>query len=120
MLKFKERTSEKVTIPGKPILTGFKLFGLEDSGYLYNWKCIKPGLVEGLITVKTCVSISVLNSELSTLLNPTQSIVIRLTECLKIHVQKELSFHLFLDNLFVYWKSVIALKEREITVTETV
>ena len=82
MLKFEGRTSEKITIPGKPIPTGFKLFGLGDSGYLYNWECTKPGLAEGLITAKTCVSISVPNSTLSTLLNPTQSVVIRLAECL--------------------------------------
>jgi hypothetical protein len=33
---------------------------------------------------------------------------------------KGLSFHLFLDNLFICWKSVIALKERGIAVTGTV
>jgi hypothetical protein len=56
-----------------------------------------------------------------TLLNPTQSVVIRLIDCLSIYIEKnKLSFHLFLDNLFVCWKSAIALKERGIAVTETV
>jgi len=36
MLKYEERTSQKITIPGKSILTGFKLFALDDSGYIYN------------------------------------------------------------------------------------
>jgi len=36
MLKYKERTSQKITIPGKPIPTGFKLFTLGDSGYIFN------------------------------------------------------------------------------------
>jgi hypothetical protein len=31
-----------------------------------------------------------------------------------------LSFYLFLDNLFVCWKSAMALKERRIAVTEIV
>jgi hypothetical protein len=36
MLKFKGRTSQKITIPGKSIPTGFKIFALGDSGYIYN------------------------------------------------------------------------------------
>jgi Transposase IS4 len=36
MLKFKGRTMQKITIPSKPILTGFKIFALGDSGYIYN------------------------------------------------------------------------------------
>ena len=82
MLKFEGRTSDKITIPVKPIPTGFKLFALGDSGYTYNWECTKPGLAEGLVTVKKNVSVLILNSTLSTLLNPTQSVVIRLAECL--------------------------------------
>jgi hypothetical protein len=35
-------------------------------------------------------------------------------------VKNELSFHLFLDNLFVSWKSAITLKERGIAVIEIV
>jgi Transposase IS4 len=36
MLKFEGRTSQKITIPGKPIPTGFKIFALGDSGYICN------------------------------------------------------------------------------------
>jgi hypothetical protein len=46
--------------------------------------------------------------------------VIRLIQCLSIYIEKGLSFHLFLDNLFVCWKSATALKERRIAVTRTV
>ena len=46
--------------------------------------------------------------------------IIRLIKCLDIYIQKWLSFHIFLDNLFVCLKSVIILKEREITVTDIV
>ena len=71
MIKFEGRTSQKVTIPGKPIPTGFKIFALADSGYIYNWECTKPGLNEGLLTAKNCVSVSISNSTKITLLNPT-------------------------------------------------
>jgi hypothetical protein len=36
MLKFKKRTTQKITIPSKPISTEFKIFALGDSGYTYN------------------------------------------------------------------------------------
>jgi hypothetical protein len=70
MLKFEGRSTQKITIPGKPIPTGFKLFALGDSGYTLNWECTKPGLAEGALTGKKQVSITILNSIISTLLNP--------------------------------------------------
>jgi Transposase IS4 len=117
MLKFKGRTTQKITIPGKPISTGFKIFALGDSGYTYNWESTRPGLTEGVLIEKKRISISILNSSIITFLNPTQSVVIRLIACLFIYIEKGLSFHLFLDNLFVCWKSAMALKERGIAVT---
>jgi hypothetical protein len=52
MIKFEDRTSQKVTISGKPISTGFKIFALANSGYIFNWECTKPGLNKGLLTTK--------------------------------------------------------------------
>jgi hypothetical protein len=69
---------------------------------------------------KKRISVSIPDSSISTLLNPTQSVIIRLISCLSIYINNGLSFHLFLDNLFVRWKSAIALKERGIAVTGTV
>ncbi len=73
MLKFKERTSQKIIISCKSIPTGFKLFTLGDSGYIYNWECTRPGIAEGILRERKKVSISILNSSISTSLNPTQS-----------------------------------------------
>ncbi len=120
MLKYKERTSQKITIFDKSISTGFKLFALDDSGYIYNWKCIRPGITEGILRERKKISISILNSSISTSLNPTQSVIIRLTNSLSKFIKDELFFHFYLDNLFICWKSAQALKEREIAVTETV
>ncbi len=120
MLKFEGRTSQKITISGKPILTEFKLFALGDSGYIYNWECTKSGIIEGILREKKKVSISILNSSLSTSLNLTQSVVIRLANSLSKFTENKLFFHFYLNNLFVYWKSAQALKERGIAVTETI
>ena len=121
IIKFESRTLQKVTIPDKSISTRFKFFSLGDSRYIYNWECTKSGLNEGLLTVKKCISVLILNSVKTTLLNPTQSVVIRLTSCLRSLIkQNSLNFHMSLDNLFVSWKSVQVLKEMGITITETV
>ena len=71
MINFEGRTSQKVTIPDKPISTGFKIFALADFGYIFNWECTKPGLNEGLLAAKKCISISIPNSLKTTLLNST-------------------------------------------------
>ena len=71
MFKFKERTIQKITISDKLISTKFKIFVLGNSGYIYNWKCIRPGLTEGLKKEKTRISVSILNSNLVSFLNST-------------------------------------------------
>ncbi len=120
ILKYEERTSQKITISCKPISTGFKLFALDDSDYIYNWECTRPSIAEGISREKKKVSISISNSSISTSLNPTQSVIIRLTNSLSKFIKNRLFFHFYLNNLFVYWKSAQTLKERRIAVTETV
>ena len=121
MIKFEDQTSQKVTIPGKSISTGFKLFTLADFSYIFNWECTKLRLNESLLTAKKYVSVSISDSSKTILLNPTQSVIIHLISCLSILIEQEkLNFHLFLNSLFTLWKSVQALKEYEIAVTKTV
>ncbi len=120
MLKFEGRTSQKITISDKFISTGFKLFALDNSDYIYNWECIKSGIIEGILRERKKVFISIPNSSISTSLNPTQSVVIRLANSLSKFVKDGLFFHFYLDNLFICWKSAQALKERGIAVTKTV
>ncbi len=120
MLKYEERTSQKITIPGKPIPTGFKLFALGDSGYIYNWECTRPGIAEGILRERKKISLSIPNSSISTSLNPTQSVIIRLANSLSKFIKNGLFFHFYLDNLFICWKSAQALKERGIAVTRTI
>ena len=101
MFKFEERITQKITIPDKSISTGFKIFALGDSDYIYNWECTRSGLVKELKKEKKRISVCIPNSDISVYLNSIQSVVIRLVKCLDISIQKELSFQLFLDNLFV-------------------
>ncbi len=79
----------------------FKLFALSDSDYIYNWKCTKPDIIKEILREKKKVSISILNSSISTSLNPTQSVIIQLANSLSKFVENELFFHFYLDNLFV-------------------
>ncbi len=120
MLKYEGRTSQKIIIPDKPISTEFKLFTLSDFDYIYNWECIKPGIAEGILRERKKVSISILNSSISTSLNPTQLVIIRLANSLSKFIENGLFFHFYLNNLFVCWKSAQTLKERGIAVTEIV
>ena len=71
IFKFEERTTQKITIPDKPIPTGFKIFVLGDSGYIYNWECSRPDLTEGLKDAKKRISVSIPNSDVSVYLNST-------------------------------------------------
>ena len=65
ILKFEGRATQKITIPGKSISTGFKIFILGDSGYIYNWECTRLGLAEGVLAEKKWISIDISNSDLS-------------------------------------------------------
>jgi hypothetical protein len=47
-------------------------------------------------------------------------VVICLIQYLSIYIKKGHSFYLFFNNLIIYWKSAIALKERRIAVTGTI
>ena len=65
MLEFKERTTQKITNPSKPISIGFKIFALGDFGSIYNWDYKRPGLAERVLTKKKQISVSILDFLLS-------------------------------------------------------
>ena len=86
MLKFKGRTTQKIIIFNKSILTEFKIFALEDFNYTYNWECIKFDFVEKILAEKKQIFVNILNSFLFSFLNSTQSIIIWLIKCLSIYI----------------------------------
>ena len=86
MLKFKGRITQKITISGKLIPTEFKIFALEDFGYIYNWEYTQPELTEGVLAEKQQISVNIPDSDLSFFLNPTKSVIICLVKCLSIYI----------------------------------
>ena len=47
MVRFKGRSHGITTILGKPVPTGFKYFVLVEDGYIINFKCTAPRILEG-------------------------------------------------------------------------
>ena len=47
MIRFKGRSHGITTIPGKLVPTGFKYFVLVEDGYIINFKCTAPRILEG-------------------------------------------------------------------------
>ena len=76
MLKFEGRTTQKITISGKSISTEFKIFALRDSGYTYNWECMRSDIIEEILTEKKWISVTISDSSLYSFLNSIQSDVI--------------------------------------------
>jgi Transposase IS4 len=120
MLAFEGRTSQKISIPGKPIDTGFKLFGMSSDGYLYTWEATRPGLNEGAILDGNRFFVTIPGTTIQTPLTPTQAVVIRLSKVLDGLIAEGKRFHLYLDNLFTSWKLCYYLQEKGISITGTV
>ena len=119
MVKFKGRSSQIITIPGKPIPVGFKQEALADSGYILNWEACRPNLNEGgssPIEVTTPEEIKLVKK---TFLTNTQAIVARLAITLNPYTEKGLRFHFYLDNLFTCWRLCSYLWTQGIAVTGT-
>ena len=119
MVKFKGRSSQIITILGKPIPVGFKQEALADSGYILNWEACRLNLNEGgssLIEVTTPEEIKLVKK---TFLTNTQAIVARLAITLNPYIEKGLRFHFYLDNLFTCWRLCSYLWTQGIAVTGT-
>ena len=99
MLRFEGRTSGSTTILGKPIPVGFKIFALADEGYIWNFEFTALGLIEGQGIGS--ISVSIPGTRNTTNLSNIQAVVIRLVSRLYSMISKDLSFHLYLDNLFI-------------------
>jgi hypothetical protein len=77
-----------------------KLQGLGDKDYIYNWEAIRPKLAEFQDSSKFFITIPKITPPVYAFLTATQSMVTRLVESLL----KGRQFHLYLNNLFIYWR----------------
>jgi hypothetical protein len=119
IIKFEGRTSQKITIPGKPIPVGFKQEALADSGYILNWEACRPGENEGGLSQIEVDVPEELGMVKKTFLTNTQAIVARLAGTLQPYIQQGLRFHFYLDNLFTCWRLCTYLRKQGIAVTGT-
>jgi Transposase IS4 len=102
MIPYRSRTKYKVKLLNKLIKEGYKVWVLEDGGYVYNWlwhsRIDGPeGIPEKGIDVDRASS----KGESTTIrLAPTFALIIRLAQRLR-RIHKTRVFCLFLDNLFL-------------------
>ena len=113
MIRFTGRSKATVTIPTKPTPTGFKVWVVAQRGYFLQWIWHDPmtrfGPVAGPPTRKRKR-----DPDDAPYLNPTQSVVIALTNMLP-----KQTYHVYLDNLFTSIDLLIALRQRDIGGTGT-
>jgi Transposase IS4 len=123
MLKFKGRTTQKVTIPGKPIDQGLKDFALADEGYILSWLSTRPQKNKTFTpeqeTVKVEVELPPNKHKKFAYLTNTQTVVTRLLENVLDDYLPKRGFHVYLDNLFVCWRMCMWAKKKGIAVTGT-
>ena len=102
MIRFKGRSHDITTIPGKPVPTGFKYFVLAEDDYIINFECTAPRILEDEDNEDIRNrEISIPEIRLFTKLSNTQAVVERLISILYLLVTLAYGFHLYLDNLFI-------------------
>jgi len=101
MIPYQGRSKHTVKLKNKPISEGYKVWVLEDSGYVYNWLWhSRESGPEGIPKGGLIVQQKVPQGPNSVHLAPTFALVIRLAE----HLHEQHPNHvfcLFLDNLFL-------------------
>jgi hypothetical protein len=106
-----------ITVPNKPTLTGFKVWGAAQHGFLIVWNWHIPGEKNGPVGVRT-------PRELGGTIragnggNKTQVVVLYLIKRLPEPPQDS-GYHVFLDNLFVFTRFVEYARSQGVGVTRT-
>ena len=104
MIAYRDRSFHKVKLPNKPIKEDYKVWVLDDAGYVYNW--LWHSQIEEVETIsQEDIKVDWVTkkkfTELNTVhLTPTFVLVIRLVQRLRqIHPTRV--FYFFLNNLFL-------------------
>ena len=92
---FTGRSSDTLTIPSKPIPTGYKIWSICDQGYTLSWAYHQKG--KGPFEVESVEGLC-----------KTASVVIHLLD----RLPKSLRYYVFLDNLFTSHDLFVALEKR--------
>jgi hypothetical protein len=117
IVRYEGRAKETTTVPNKPTLIGFKVWGAAQRGFLLVWNWHIPGEKNGPVGVKT-------PRELGGTIragnggNKTQAVVLHLIKRLLKPPQGS-GYHVFLDNLFVSTRFVEYARSQGVGVTGT-
>jgi Transposase IS4 len=102
MVAFNGRSKDIIKLKNKPIDIGYKLWCIGDHGYIWSW--LFHSKVDGVETFTKSQQTrwprqqgAGENTEKSTLLAPTYTLVLRLAE----QLPRQLEFYIYLDNLFL-------------------
>jgi hypothetical protein len=99
IVRYEGRARETTIVPNKPTLTGFKVWGVAQRGFLLVWNWHIPGEKNGPVGVRTPRelggTIRARNGG-----NKTQATVLHLIKRLLEPLQGS-GYYVFLDNLFV-------------------
>jgi hypothetical protein len=117
IVRFEGRVKETITVPGKPIPTGFKVWGAAQRGFMIVWNWHIPGMKNGLVRVKTPRELGGTIRDNNSG-NKIQAIVLYLIKRLLKPLQGS-GYHVFLDNLFVSTRLVEYARSQGVGVTGT-
>jgi len=117
IVRFQGRVKETITVPGKPIPTGFKVWAVAQRGFLILWNWHVPGEKNGPVGVKTPKELggTIRDGNRG---NKTQAVVLHLINRLPKPPQGS-GYHVFLDNLFVSTRFVEYARSQGIGITGT-
>jgi hypothetical protein len=112
MIRFKGRSSDTVRMPKKPIKEGFKIWAIAEGGYFLNWLWHSPQHILTRAQLRRQFQASSADNTIT--LTPTQSVVVSLMNTLP-----NMTYHVFLDNLFLSPNLFRVLREQGFAATGT-
>ena len=117
IVRFEGRAKETTTVPNKPTLTGFKVWGTVQRGFLIVWNWHIPGIKNGPVGVRTPRELGGTKKARNGR-NKTQAVVLHLLKRLPKPPEGS-GYHVFLDNLFVSTRFIEYARSQGIAVTGT-
>ena len=106
MILYLEHTQHTIKAPHKPIKQGYKIWALEDLGYIFNWLWHSRTLGTENLSKQFCQKI----------MADTHTLIMSLAKSLSEPAQ---DFILYLDNLFINLSLATALEQLDIEIMKT-
>ncbi len=104
IVRYEGRAKEIIIVPNKPTPTGFKVWGVAERGFLICWNWHVPRDKKGPVDIKTPFKLGG-TKKAGNGGNKTQAVALHLIKRLP-KPPPGYSYHVFLNNLFVFTKMV--------------